>query len=1223
MGASSSCLNGEIEGALVIWQINLKASRIRAKYLVNLTKNKYPNGPPHVIAIQDPPKELPWISTGNYKPVYRTARTLREEDHPYIPCKPTKKAKYEQRQLVDLDPVAFLVLDTIPVGHWHPTFHEDLDADPRDFQDRLDRLDPPMPRHEDAFAATLALSTLAGPINIHNVYNRQTKINIDRLLATCTLGQDNLLLGDFNLHHPRWSRIPFVGPITSDARSLFHGTEQAGMECITEPGAMTYSRGSDKEKHTSTIDLAFLSQSLLHRFTDWSILEGGNFDSDHRIIQTTLLMEPDRTSSDRYLWGKADVAGFRAHVERELANSGLLDTALMSKPDINAYFSKFNDIIRLAIPLHVPLAKHPVIRRSAKPPPLRDKQHPNFEQQASTRLGTDLDAEQDFDSFCRRLEQQTRTEKTKKWRTMLSGEGDDSPTIHKRAKIGAFLSKPRVSGQIPFLVGSDKTKCTSLEENAQCLRKSVWPNTSQGPTAPPLQLPDLDPLQPQLFADQVVSDDDVKAVLSGLTRGKAAGPDGVSPDALKMLYHPFDELPDEAVYGGGYEALRDSVNSIIHPYIKRGAQACLLHSYHPDAFKPSITVILPKLNKDDYTSPKAYRPVALLSVVGKLIERIVANRLKKLALEHSDLIPSTQFGLPGKSTTKALEHLVNLVQQCWSPIGRAKLKATLMTIDITGAYDHVRRFELLKILRQKGVPDWIVRFVWSFLSDRKTVLKLPGHTSEEFWVDIGIPQGSPLSPILFLFFSSPILEALQVSCPFASFALAMSYVDDTNILVTSPSEARNCEALKFLYDNLVRWASPNGIFFGPHKTFVMHFRKSGSHGPPSTELPDIPGLSKNCLQTELLLLGVVVDSKLTWAAHIEQVITKVRRRMIHLRRISGSTWGPSLHEMKKLYVSSVLPIFSYACPVWFVDGRGQKIRGQLTKTLVQSLDAEQARFLRFIAGGFEASASEVVHKELHMIQLSVYLEQLALRHRINNLYSPEYRDLEAMWDNVFTDIATEQELGAHPYKALYGQAESLWLEMRERVLDKQLCRANWNPEQAVQSEAEGWADPKRRKAIIKAYLKDISMERSSLAWDRYRNDRSGKVRNINRNTPALKENWGPESLKYYQGLTRAQSSMLFQCRSGVIGLNGYLFSLKANLVETHRCRCGHPMQTAEHLFAHCKQLTFERSRLRKHVGVINFDLLVTTEANVATAWAIRHFDIAQFRWTGKHMPLPC
>ncbi|KAK1492283.1 hypothetical protein CCUS01_14065 [Colletotrichum cuscutae] len=373
-----------------------------------------------------------------------------------------------------------------------------------------------------------------------------------------------------------------------------------------------------------------------------------------------------------------------------------------------------------------------------------------------------------------------------------------------------------------------------------------------------------------------------------LTRGKASGPDGVSSDALKML-HSFNKVPDEAVYGGGDEALRGSVKSVIHPCIKCGAQACLLHAHYPDAFKSSITVILTKADKEDYTSPKAYR---------------------LLCCPH--LTPSTQFGLPGKPTTKALEHLVNLVQQCWSPTGRAKLEATLMTINIAGA-------------------------------DRKTVLKLPGYTSEEFWVDVGIPQGSPLSPILFLFFSSPILEALQVSCPFASFALAMSYVDDTNILVTSPSEARNCQALKFLYDNLVRWASPNGIFFGPHRTFIMHFKKPGSHGPPSTELPDIPGLSKNCLQTELLLLGVVVDSKLTWAAHIEQ-----------------------------------------------------------------------ARFLRFIAGGFEASASEVVHKELHTIQLSVFLEQLALRHRINNLYSPEYRDLEAMWDNVFTDIATEQELGAHP-----------------------------------------------------------------------------------------------------------------------------------------------------------------------------------------------------------------
>ncbi|KXH63282.1 hypothetical protein CNYM01_11510 [Colletotrichum nymphaeae SA-01] len=291
MGASSSCLNGEIEGALVIWQINLKASRIRAKYLVNLTKNKYPNGPPHVIAIQDPPKELAWISTGNYKPVYRTAQTLREEDHPYIP-------------------LAFLVLDTIPVGHWHPTFHEDLDADPRDFQDRLDRLDPPTPRHQDAFAATLALSTL---------------------LATCTLGQDNLLLGDFNLHHPRWSRTPFVGPITSDAPSLFHGTEQAGMECITEPGAMTYSR-------------AKVYCIVLQIGASWKGLTSIQIIIS-TYTQTTLLMKPDRTSSDRYLWGKADVVGFRAHVERELANSGLLDTALMSKPDINAYFSKFNDII--------------------------------------------------------------------------------------------------------------------------------------------------------------------------------------------------------------------------------------------------------------------------------------------------------------------------------------------------------------------------------------------------------------------------------------------------------------------------------------------------------------------------------------------------------------------------------------------------------------------------------------------------------------------------------------------------------------------------------------------------------------------------------------------------------------------------------------------------------------------------------------------------------------
>lgn len=149
------------------------------------------------------------------------------------------------------------------------------------------------------------------------------------------------------------------------------------------------------------------------------------------------------------------------------------------------------------------------------------------------------------------------------------------------------------------------------------------------------------------------------------------------------------------------------------------------------------------------------------------------------------MIPSTQFGLPGKSTTKALEHLVNLVQQCWSPIGRAKLKATLMTIDITGAYDHVRRFELLKILRQKGRSrlDCAVCLVVSSATARLSS-NSPDTPLKSFGSILALPQGSPLSPILFIFFSSPILEALQVSCPFASFALAVSYVDDTNILVT-------------------------------------------------------------------------------------------------------------------------------------------------------------------------------------------------------------------------------------------------------------------------------------------------------------------------------------------------------------------------------------------------------------------------------------------------------
>ena len=84
--------------------------------------------------------------------------------------------------------------------------------------------------------------------------------------------------------------------------------------------------------------------------------------------------------------------------------------------------------------------------------------------------------------------------------------------------------------------------------------------------------------------------------------------------------------------------------------------------------------------------------------------------------------------------------------------------ASLLSLDVAGAFDNVSYKRLLHNLRMRRTPTFITKWVASFLSDRKTSITLRGKTSELEEVETGIPQGSPISPVLFLFFNAPLLE---------------------------------------------------------------------------------------------------------------------------------------------------------------------------------------------------------------------------------------------------------------------------------------------------------------------------------------------------------------------------------------------------------------------------------------------------------------------------------
>ena len=143
-----------------------------------------------------------------------------------------------------------------------------------------------------------------------------------------------------------------------------------------------------------------------------------------------------------------------------------------------------------------------------------------------------------------------------------------------------------------------------------------------------------------------------------------------------------------------------------------------------------------------------------------MLERLLARRLGDLA-EVSNLIDPSQIGgRLQKSATDACVLLQNFVQE-QRKLGRTTTTAFL---DIKGAYDHVAKNQLLAILAKLGLPYSLISWVKSFMEKRQLRLAFDGQIEEFSNIAIGIPQGSLISPILFLIYTRFLFKLILKSC---------------------------------------------------------------------------------------------------------------------------------------------------------------------------------------------------------------------------------------------------------------------------------------------------------------------------------------------------------------------------------------------------------------------------------------------------------------------------
>jgi hypothetical protein len=236
----------------------------------------------------------------------------------------------------------------------------------------------------------------------------------------------------------------------------------------------------------------------------------------------------------------------------------------------------------------------------------------------------------------------------------------------------------------------------------------------------------------------------------------------------------------------------------------------------------------------------------------------------------------------------------------------AKLITTTLLLDIKGAFDYVARNRLLAILRKLGMPTSLISWVSFFLANRQLRLLFDNQLEQFSTIDTGIPQGSPISPILFLIYIRDLAAKLAPSIKI------VSYMDDMSLTTSSTSLRKNVRILEREVAKLAELANLDAIQFDLAKTELIHFTTAKLASSISLRLPD-----NNVVQPKTLVrwLGVWFDSGLTFKQHVAIRTSQARSSFYRLARLANTEQGLSPFAIRQLYLACVTSVADYGAVI--------------------------------------------------------------------------------------------------------------------------------------------------------------------------------------------------------------------------------------------------------------------------------------------------------------------
>ena len=413
---------------------------------------------------------------------------------------------------------------------------------------------------------------------------------------------------------------------------------------------------------------------------------------------------------------------------------------------------------------------------------------------------------------------------------------------------------------------------------------------------------DIPPLKPDNKYSQLqceipdkftISVDEVERNLSKIKQNKSPGPDGIAAWMLRDLA-PLFAKPIAAIFNS---SIRDG-----HvPSKWKSANICPLPKRHP-----------PKVIEKDI------RPISLTPILAKELERFVAKWIKSEIIDNDTL----QYGNRPKVSTTHL--LIDLIHHWAKALDEGK-SVQAVFLDFTKAFDKIDHSILMGKYEKDGVHPSLLRWLASFLCERKQRVKIGDYVSSMATLNGAVPQGAILG-----------LEAFcQMIKDMKSCLPIFKYVDDST-LYEIISKIANNRRLQIAMDEAVKWTQENSMVLNPTKTYEMVIS-----GRKASTIPNITIENKPIERVVVTkLVGVHIQSDLKWDTHVSYMVSKAATKLHFLSTLKKSRM--SSKDLVNFYTTIIRSQLEYATPVFATS---------LPICLIEKLELIQKRAMFIIFPG--------------------------------------------------------------------------------------------------------------------------------------------------------------------------------------------------------------------------------------------------------------------------------